>query len=155
MVMAGVVRKLLDALKGESLHPDLQSEYVNAFKSLLRFNMSAEVLRSLSLFVTYCLHKTGSLTSRSRSPGDRNSQAGTPVPRSPGPGSGRLWTASLMLLNNDGHNELSRVELAVMVLSIYTDLLCAGPDTGNIKKFARTVTNKVCNACQICVSGSN
>ena len=143
---AGIVRKFLDALKGESLHPDLLPEFVQAFKSLLRFNLSAEVFRSLSLFVTYCLHKTGRLTSRSRSPGDRNSQAGPQVPHSPAPGSSRLSISSPTPLHNDGHDELSGVELAIMILRIYTDLLCAGSDTGNIKKFARTVTNKVCKA---------
>ena len=39
---------------------------------------------------------------------------------------------------------LSYSELAVVVLDVYARLLCIAPDA-NIKKFARTVTNRVGN----------
>ena len=40
--------------------------------------------------------------------------------------------------------ELPQFQVALKILEMYVDILCEGNDTTNIKKFARTVTNKVC-----------
>ena len=43
-------------------------------------------------------------------------------------------------------SELTQLQVALKILEMYLDILCEGSDTTNIKKFARTVTNKVRSA---------
>ncbi|KAI9828211.1 MAG: hypothetical protein M1819_004596 [Sarea resinae] len=138
-----IVKKLLDALKGETFLADVLPDFMKAFKSLVSCNMSAEVLRSLSLFVTYALHKTPApLTKASLNRrGTTKSEAGSrenihkrpslaiPVVKPPTPIS-------------PSSDELPRTHLGIKVLEMYSELLCNESGTSNIKKFARTVTNK-------------
>lgn len=44
----------------------------------------------------------------------------------------------------DEGNELPRSGIGLEILNLYTDILCHDENTTSIKKFARTVTNKVC-----------
>ncbi len=106
---------------------------------MLTTNMSAESLRALALYITYAVHKpkqkspqqlqsTRSLKQRADGP----SRRATIVAASPRPSR-----------YQDSGIELTRLEVALKVLGMYTDLLCEKDDTTNIKKFARIVTNKV------------
>lgn len=142
-MVAGIIRKLLDALKGQPIHSDLQADFVKAFSSLLRFSMSAEILRTLSLFVTYSLHKNGSSATGPTTPGGKPGTPSGQWLRSAGSNGSTSVPSAAAVSIAHGHRELSQVELARMVLKVYTEQLCAGLDTANIKKFARTVTNKV------------
>lgn len=128
LVRMRALKKLLDALKAEQILPVTMPLFMNAFKSLLPGAMSAEMLRSIALFVTFSVHKgkpqnglqsrrTNRLDTRPR----RLTQSGSPDPPFDG---------------------LSRFQIGVEVLRLYSDFLCAKHDTSIIKKFARTVTNK-------------
>lgn len=44
---------------------------------------------------------------------------------------------------NGSASHLTQLQIALKILELYTDLLCQMDDFTNIKKFARTVTNKV------------
>lgn len=101
----------------------------------MKTNMSADALRSLSLFITYSLHKYS--PSRplkvKRSNIQLKRQAGlditNPSPRQTG---------------DVKSDELTKHRIGITVLKMYTELLCDDdPSAVNIRKFARTVTNKV------------
>lgn len=122
------LKKLLDALKAEPILPETMPLYMNAFKALLPGAVTAEMLRSIALFITFSVHKgktlngvqprrSNHLDTRPR----RATQSGSPDPPSTG---------------------LSRFQIGMEVLRLYSDFLCAKDDTSMIKKFARTVTNK-------------
>jgi beige protein homolog 1 len=128
LVRMRALKKLLDALKAEPILPSTMPLFMNAFKSLLPGAMSAEMLRSIALFVTFSVHKGKSLngvqsrrTNHLESRPRRATQSGSPEPRS---------------------DVLSRFQIGVEVLRLYSNFLCAKDDTSIIKKFARTVTNK-------------
>ena len=134
-------------MKAETFSPEVFPEFMIAFKSLVSSNMSSDVLRSLSLFITYSLHKIDhqsarTLRSRKSTLQIRQKAATSPArlgttPQAPSSGLPQPGT------NPSG---LSRTQIGVKVLEMYSELLCEETGTTNIKKFARTVTNKVCQA---------
>ena len=135
----GIVKKWLDALKGEIFTSNTFDHFMRAFKSMLTSNVSAESLRALSLYITYAVHKPKQRVSqsvrRSRSvkqQTDGSSRRATIVTASPSPSR-----------NQGGETPLTRPQIAIKVMVMYTDLLCERDDVTNIKKFARIVTNKV------------
>lgn len=88
--------------------------------------MSAEILRSLSLFITYTVHKEKSprlQKKKSRRFDRRRSTLSQPT-EAPG-------------------NSISHSQIGTEVLKMFCNLLCGNGDTSTIKKFAKTVTNKV------------
>jgi beige protein homolog 1 len=134
--LLGIVKRFLDALKGEAFLPDVFPSFLEAFTSLVKCNLSAEVFRSLALFVTYALHKPA--VSASRTPMSRHaiiSTRSTPIQVGPN----RLLTE----LDNK-QNLDTKQQVGARILEMYTDLLCEKGNTAHLKKFARTVTNKVC-----------
>lgn len=106
-----------------------------AFKALVKTNMSADALRSLSLFITYSLHKnspTRPLKVR-KSNVQLKRQAAVEVTNPYLQPGGDLKS-----------DELTKQRIGIMVLKMYAELLCDDdPSAVNIRKFARTVTNKV------------
>ena len=113
-----------------------------AFRSLLHGNLSADALRSIALYVTYAIHKpTRPVAPFPRSP----SGASGPKRLSSNPGR-RKTLAGISSAVGDTRassvEDLSRSQMGVKILEMYTDILCH-VETTNIKKFARTVTNKV------------
>ena len=116
--------------------------FLVAFRSLLTVSPSADSLRNLALFVTYAMYtpkENGSQLSRTAKSVRRSHQSLHTPPRrsttssiSPNRGDSRLGTS----------RALTRQEVGVRVLEMYADMLCQ-KDLSNIKKFARTVTNKV------------
>lgn len=136
----GIVRRFLDALKAENFSRDVMPSFMAALESLVRCNLTAEVLRSLALFVTYAYHN--SATSTSRTP--RSAVGITPMRArtiSSGPKRPPMHLSSAS--QDIPGDQLTRRELGNQVLQMYTNLLCERGNTSNIKKFARTVTNKV------------
>ncbi|RDL41449.1 BEACH protein [Venustampulla echinocandica] len=134
-----VVKRFLDALKAETFPRDVFPSFIEAFKSLVKCNMTAEVFRSLALFITYAYHQPAS--SASRTP---KSQYGTLPARS---GSmmndAKRPTISVLFDGKDVVSAyMTKREVGSRVLEMYADLLCEKGSTANIKKFARTVTNK-------------
>lgn len=137
--LLGIVKKWLDALKGESFTSDTFDHFMLAFKSMLTSNISAESLRALSLYITYAVHKPKPRVFQSirrarsvKQNTDSSSRRATILTASPSP-----------LRNQDGEKELTQPQIAIRVMGMYTDLLCEREDVTNIKKFARVVTNKV------------
>jgi hypothetical protein len=134
-------------MKAETFSPEVFPEFMIAFKSLVSSNMSSDVLRSLSLFITYALHKsdrqpTRTLRSRKSTLQIRQKAATSPARSStttqtPSPGPAQPGATP---------RGLSRTQIGAKVLEMYSELLCEETGTANIKKFARTVTNKVCQA---------
>ena len=135
------MKRFLDALKAELFPVDVFPSFMEALTSLVKCNMTAEVFRSLALFITYAYHKPTS--SASRTPKNLGStlpiRTGT-VSRGPR----RLTISTVFDANEVASPIMTKRQLGNRVLGMYTELLCEKGSTSNIRKFARTVTNKVC-----------
>ena len=128
LVRMRALKRLLDALKAEPVLPRTMPLFMNAFKSLLPGAMNAEMLRSIALFITYSVHEGKPVNGAQSRRGNhrdtrsrRATQSGSPEPP---------------------YNGLSRFQIGVEVLRLYSNFLCANNDRSMIRKFARTVTNK-------------
>ncbi|KAM0187699.1 hypothetical protein ACHAPI_011019 [Fusarium lateritium] len=137
LIRMRIVKRLLDAMKGEVVSEDTISHFMGAFEVLVSSNFSQEVMRSLSLFITYAFHSQP--ISRPRTPRALSivSRTGTPVPRRRGTPTDPTAAAAA-----SGLKFLTKKQLGVKVLSMYSRILCEKGNTTHIKKFARTVTNK-------------
>lgn len=139
IILLGIVKKWVDALKGESFSSGTFKYFLRAFKSMLTTNISAEALRALALYVTYAVHKP-----KQRQPQPmRNARS---LKQNSADISRRATIIAVYpspTRYQDSGIELSRLNVALNVLAMYTDLLCEKNDVTNIKKFARFVTNKV------------
>lgn len=132
---------MLDPLKGEIYSQSAFHSFMKAFRSVVICNLSAETLRSLSLFVTYAIQKTrqsSKIPSRNTSVRTRQ-QTIRSLQRS----SGSPSTSSLRSKHIDLKIDLSRADIGIHILKMYGDLLYGDTNTTNVQKFARTVTNKV------------
>ena len=96
-------------------------------------------MRSLALYITYAIHKQkttpftpvrGKSIKLNTDLPARRKTLGSPSPRP-------------SVQRDDADPKLTQLQVALRVLEMYTDLLCCKDDTSNIRKFARTVTNKV------------
>ena len=125
-----VLKKLLEALKSEIVMVDTMPFYMKAFNSLLPGAMSAEMLRSLALFITFSVHKGKPTLHPKKS---TNLQTRSKLSSENGSDSNALEGFS---------SHLTHFEIGVEVLKLYSNFLCATDDTFSIKKFAKTVTNK-------------
>lgn len=141
-VLLGIVKRFLDALKAEAFSHDVFPAFMEALTSLVKCNMSAEVFRSLALFITYAYHQSTSAASRTPNKG----QAGTVPTQSGTISSGPKKPIITASSEEKDFNSptLTKRQLGNKVLEMYTMFLCEKGNTSNIKKFARTVTNKVC-----------
>lgn len=106
---------------------------------MLTTNLSAESLRALALYITYALHKPKQkLLLAMRPTRSVKQKTGGPSRRA------TVSTASPSPIRySDSVGDLTRSQIALKVMGMYTDLLCTKDDVTNIKKFARIVTNKV------------
>ena len=117
------------------------SEFRSAFLALLRFSSSGEVFRTLSLFITYALSR-GRRSELPTSSGDvKHTRVSSPLSGTSKDSS--FQPNSIAADATNSSRNLSYTELAQLMLDIYVELLCRDVDVTNIKKFARTVTNKV------------
>ena len=138
----GIIRKWLEALKADTFEPKIFEHFQNAFKSMLAANLTAEHLRSFSMYITYAAHSCRERYSdeiAAKSDPVRPGNASTPGRRCTIPKSPR----SPVMLTNDHSNKVTLSQTMIRMLEIYVDLLCSPGDTVNIRKFAKTVTNKV------------
>lgn len=139
--IVGIVKRFLDALKAESFSQDVFPAFMEALTSLVKCNLTAEVFRSLALFITYAYHQGGGTVARI----PNKSQTVTGLNRlgtlSGGPK--RPTINTLVDVREASSRVLTKRQLGTKILEMYTDLLCEKGSTSNIKKFARTVTNKV------------
>ncbi|KAG5755223.1 hypothetical protein H9Q70_002154 [Fusarium xylarioides] len=137
LIRMRIVKRLLDAMKGEVVSEDTISHFMGAFEVLVASNFSQEVMRSLSLFITYAFHSQPSSLPRTPRPLSAISRSSTPVPRRRGTPTDPTAAAIA-----SGLKFLTKKQLGVKVLSMYSRILCEKGNTTHIKKFARTVTNK-------------
>lgn len=138
-IRLGIVKKWVDALKGEFFSSGTFKYFLRAFKSMLTTNISAEALRALALYVTYAVHKPKQRQAQPMRNARSLKQNSADISRR-----ATITAASPSPTRyQDSGIELSRLNIALEVLTMYTDLLCEKNDVTNIKKFARIVTNKV------------
>lgn len=138
----GIIKKLLEALKAETFSPDVFPSFMEAFTALVRLNLTTDSLRSLSLFVTYALHKPNSSSSRTpKSKSGTIRRRGTTTTSSP-----QRLSVSTITFNSpdDSASFVTKRHIGIKVLEMYTELLCDKSSKSHIQKFAKTVTNKVC-----------
>lgn len=137
LIRMRIVKRLLDAMKGEAISEEVVPQFMGAFEALVRSNLSQEVMRSLSLFITYAFHLPTSIGSRTPRLSLTTSRSSTPGPFKRGAADGSD-TSGL----GSGTRTVSKKQLGTKVLSLYSRILCERGSFNNIKKFAKTVTNK-------------
>ncbi|KAI8262996.1 Beige protein-like protein 1 [Colletotrichum sp. SAR11_239] len=132
-----IVKRLLDAMKAESISEEVLPHFMSALEHLVKCNYTAEVHRSLALFITYAYHSP--IASLVRTP-----RPASAITRSPTPGFARRATFdSNSASSNTTSRFLTKKQLGAKILGMYSLLLCEKGNKANISKFARTVTNKV------------
>ena len=133
------MKKWIEALKGETFTIQTFDYFLKAFTTLFSRNPSADAMRSLALYITYAIHKprqavsyptTGKSIKLDINASSRRQTLSSTPPR---------FTKQ----QDENVSYLSQSEVALKMLEFYTDVLCHKSDVANIKKFARTVTNKV------------
>jgi hypothetical protein len=135
------VKRLTDALKGESFTPENFALFRDAFKALLQINLNGENARSLSLFVTYSLHDSrASYAKRTLRPkaSALRLRRGTPPTLTPGttpqpssPTQSSMDSTGLLL-----------ADLGVEILGLVAELLCDPHNPQEVVRFAKNVTGK-------------
>jgi beige protein homolog 1 len=140
-----IVKKLLDALKGETFLPDVFPSFLKAFEGLIRCSMSGETLRSVALYITFSLQDSRASYTRvlrAKSSVMRlRSKASTPNLR---PGSSPVSRSRSPAQDFRSEGALTQQELGIRVLDMYAKIMCDRTSYNDIRKFAKTVTNKVC-----------
>ncbi|KAJ4298638.1 beige protein-like 1 [Collariella sp. IMI 366227] len=134
-----IIKRLLDALKGETISEDIIPHFMASFESLVKCNYNAEVHRSIALFVTYAFHIPPGSLSRTPKPRSASSRSTTPGPgllRRPFVEAGPASSIPISKM-------LTKKQLGVKILDMYARLLCEKTNLADIRKFAKTVTNKV------------
>ena len=124
-----VLRRLIEALKSETISKRAMQLCVDSFKVLLPQAVSAELLRSFALFITFAVNKRNIPI-----PVRRDTRRDT-KPRASS-------NASVSSQNNSNSPNLTHFEIGMEVLRFYSDVLCKSGDDSLIRKFAKTVTNK-------------
>ncbi|KAL4931718.1 Beige/BEACH domain protein [Aspergillus undulatus] len=120
-----VNKKLLEALKGGSFTPEVLRHFTSAFSALMESCLSADLLRSLALFITYSLHKPKQPNGLQKKKSMRFRT-----------NSGRPATPS------DQGTSMPAVKVAIEMLRMFSTILCDTHDLGPIKKFGKAVTHK-------------
>lgn len=137
LIRMRIVKRLLDAVKGELVAEETLPHFMNAFEVLTKANLNQEVMRSLALFITHAFHSPSmSISKAPKLP---------PGPSRPGTATLRRAPTDIMVIPNGAANlkYLPKKALGTRILVMYSDILCEKGNLGHIKKFARTVTNKV------------
>lgn len=115
--------------------------FMEALRSLVVCNLTAEIFRSLALFITYAYYKPASNTARTlkSATGSLTSRLAS---KSVGPSRPSI-SAILAGSETLPSTVLSKRQIGNRILEMYSGLLCEQGNIANIKKFAKTVTNKV------------
>ena len=111
--------------------------FIESFESLVKSNYNAEVHRSIALFITYTFHTPAGSSLRTPKPMTPHSRSSTP---------GMLRRPTIDTANSSPPSTskfLSRKQLGIRILEMYTRLLCTQGTLTDIRRFAKTVTNKV------------
>ncbi|KAI1427079.1 beige/BEACH domain-containing protein [Xylaria sp. FL1777] len=130
-----VVKRLLDALKADPLPESVLPFFLDAIEQLVRSSYNTEVHRAIALFITYAFHSpTRSLPRTPKTTLHLEQPTGSLKLRRPTINSNRVA---------EGHGRtMTKKEIGVHILNIYSQLLCEKGNFAIIRKFAKTVTNK-------------
>ncbi|KAF1816742.1 beach-domain-containing protein [Eremomyces bilateralis CBS 781.70] len=134
LVRMRIIKRLIEALKGERFS-EAFPDFLRAFKTLIKCNMSPEILRNLSLFITFALHDERFSLNRSRRQGARAPNALQSV--TPDPATPRSVSPQ-----DDSDIDISREEIGVRILQLYTELTCDPGSIVMLKQFSRSITSK-------------
>jgi len=133
-------------MKAETVTVEVLPAFMDAFEHLIKCNFSTEVHRALALFLTYIFHSPAASLPRTPKPSSAISRSSTP-------GLGIIRKPTIVdpnVMDNTNSptllNLVSKQHLGKHILSMFARLLCEKGSFVNIKKFARTVTNKVCRS---------
>lgn len=107
-----------------------------AFEVLVRANLSQEVMRSLTLFITHAFHSPPVSLPRTPKPPPNLTRTSMANLRKP-------VNVNADVNSTSGQKYSSKKTLGVKILVMYSGILCEKGNLSHIKKFARTVTNKV------------
>ncbi|KAK0642245.1 Beige protein-like protein 1 [Lasiodiplodia hormozganensis] len=136
-----IIKRLLDALKGENFTGEVFPHFLNAFKALLKCSVSSDILRSLALFITFALQENRTLVNRPLRSGSnaRQMKRAPTQPLLPNSSpSTRPMTPNLQTESE----VMPKKELGVKILEAYAAFLCDDASATEIRRFAKTVTNK-------------
>ena len=128
--ITGVVKKLLEYLKCGNFTEESLKLFTAAFKALVTCSLTAEVLRLVALFITDSTHPVKEPNALQKKKSMRFERRARRTIGSQSPDSNATY--------------LSKKRIGIEILRVYADILCGAQDVPRIKKFARTVTNKVC-----------
>ncbi|CAK7234463.1 Beige protein-like 1 [Sporothrix bragantina] len=144
-----IIKRLLDAMKVETVSEEILPYFLKSFESLVRCNYNAEVHRALALYITYALHTPPAAnlprTPRPLGAAGRSSASlagGMPRRHTGESSSGVGGSESSSISVAETAKVLTKKQLGVRILNLYEQLLCEKGTVANIRKFARTVTNK-------------
>ncbi|SPN99858.1 probable beige protein homolog [Cephalotrichum gorgonifer] len=133
-----IIKRLLDAMKAETISEDVLPSFLEAFENLVKCDFSGEVHRALALFLTYAFHSSSVPRSRTPKPLSATNRTNVPslnVPRNP--------TLEVPTVETGSQpSYLTKRQLGKHILAMFSRLLCEKGSVVNIKRFARTVTNK-------------
>ncbi|KAI0101319.1 beige/BEACH domain-containing protein [Nemania sp. FL0031] len=130
-----VVKRLLDALKADPLPNSVLPFFLAAIEQLVRSSYNTEVHRAIALFITYAFHSPArSLPRTPKTTSNIDQSAGSVQLRRPTINNNRAAEGAVRML--------TKKEIGVHILTIYSQLLCEKGNVAIIRKFAKTVTNK-------------
>lgn len=123
-------------MKSEPLSEIVLPFFISAIKNLVKCNYNTEVHQSLALFITYAFHPPSRSLPRTPKPTTRRASQSVPL-------------RQLITANGAGGTEarsLTKKEVGIRLLEMFSQLLCEKGNVTIIRKFAKTVTNKVLDA---------
>lgn len=126
-------------MKAETISQDVLPSFMEAFENLVKCDFNSEVHRALALFLTYAFHTPSISRPRTPKPVLASGRSNTPT-------SGSLRKPTLEAAAADTGSQpsyLTKRQLGKHILVMFSKLLCEKGNVANIKRFARTVTNKV------------
>ncbi|KAI1099265.1 beach-domain-containing protein [Jackrogersella minutella] len=131
-----IVKRLLDAVKSEPLPEDVLPFFISTIKNLVKCNYNTEVHQSLALFITYAFHPPSRSLPRTPKPANRRPSHNVPL----------RPLVHVGGTDGNGARSLTKREVGIRLLDMYSQLLCEKGNLAVIRKFAKTVTNKVLDA---------
>ena len=132
-----ITRKWLEALRSEIFYPETLEAFLRAFRSLLAGIVSAETHRAIALYISYAVFKPSERTPLPRSA--KSIKRKQTLPLNFGRSADRSSSTDPFV--GARPQLLTLHQIGVQVLAMYVDILCQ-KETDNVKKFARTVTNR-------------
>ncbi|KAG8525770.1 uncharacterized protein KY384_000530 [Bacidia gigantensis] len=139
-----IVKKWLEVLKHQQFTAVTFKYFIECFEVLLTRNFTAEVMRSLALFITYAVYQPERRVEDISRRKSTRLRASTPTRRRTVSASkpGDATASKPDTIVDSDTTQLKLLQIGVGVLQLYANILLRPNDVTSIQKFARTVTNK-------------